>query len=188
MSLTMETLRPIPHGPSTTSHGVDDRALLARVLKPYKPHCRYVQSAHVSLDDDQVVATCELAIPESCYIDDTGHFNSVEFNICYNQIVYFSIAKAVQERLSPAFEGWTLEEFWRRQLPDILITRFESCFRKPVNPRRFHGEVRLQKARARGASGLMLMRTTCRFWDDADGFCDGNVSLAFVGASGRLVS
>ena len=34
-----------------------------------------------------------------CCIDDTGHFNSVEFHICYNQTLYYTVAKSVQERL-----------------------------------------------------------------------------------------
>lgn len=172
--------------PVTRPSDADDRTLLSRVLRPYKPHCRYVQSASVAAEGDLVIARAALAIPDSCYIDDTGHFNSVEFNICYNQIVYYAIARSVRDGLSPAFAGWTIDDFWRKQLPDILITRFESCFRRPVNPRAFHGEVTLARARARGSSGLMLMRTTARFWDDAGGHCDGHVSLAFVGLGGTL--
>ncbi len=162
----------------------DDAALLTKVLRPYKPHCRYVRSTAVTVERDtdegnRVIARCELSIPESCYIDDTGHFNSVEFNICYNQMVYFAIAKAVQDQLLSTFDGWRIEDFWRKQLPDILITRFESCFRRPVNARRFFGEVSFGRARA-GGSAMMLMRTQCRFWDDADGRCDGNITLAIL--------
>lgn len=162
----------------------DDLSLMARVLRPYKPHCRYLLQAEVSPsveDAGQVVARCELSIPESCYIDDTGHFNSVEFNICYNQMVYYAIAKTVQHGLMPSLAGWTLDDFWRKQLPDILITRFESCFRKPVNPRRFHGEVVLSRGRySGGAQPMLLLRTTCRFWDDEGGHCDGNITLALL--------
>ncbi len=163
----------------------DDVALLARVLRPYKPHCRYLRSVAVTVEPHvsggvRVVARCELSIPESCYIDDTGHFNSVEFNICYNQMVYFAIAKAVQGQLLPAFAGWSIEDFWRKQLPDILITRFESCFRRPVNARRFYGEVSFAKTRASAGAAIMLMRTNCRFWDDHGGHCDGHIMLAIV--------
>jgi hypothetical protein len=80
-----------------------------------------------------------------------------------------------------------MDDFWRKQLPDILITRFESCFRRPVNPRRFFGEVTLTRTRSGGPnsrSALMLMRTTCRFWDEAGGHCDGNIVLAFVNSPG----
>ena len=27
---------------------------------------------------------------------------------------------------------------------------------------------------------MMLMRTTCRFWDDDGGHCDGNIALALL--------
>lgn len=161
--------------------------LLARVLTPYKLNCRYLRTATATARDDEVdgphvVARGELSIPESCYIDDTGHLNAVEFNICYNQLVYFAIARAVQGRLMPAFAGWSIDDFWRKQLPDILITRFESRFRRAVNPRHFHGEVELCRGRASGTAGqrLMLMRTQVRFFDDEGGHCDGDVVLAFV--------
>ena len=35
------------------------------------------------------------SIPESCYIDSTGHFNAVEFNICYNQLAYVLFAGCI---------------------------------------------------------------------------------------------
>lgn len=167
--------------------GCGDARLLQRVLLPYKPHCRYVQQAAVRLAQDadegpRVVARGELTIPQSCYIDDTGHFNSVEFNICYNQLVYFAIAKAVEQQLFDAFAGWNIDDFWRKQLPDILITRFESSFRRPVQPHHFHGEVSFGPPRSAGSASLLLLRTRCRFWDDAGGLCDGQVALAIVNA------
>lgn len=162
----------------------NDAGLLARVLRPYKPHCRYVRSAAVHLERDadegeRWVARGEFAIADSCYIDDTGHFNSVEFNICYNQLVYFAIAKAVDEQVFAAFAGWSIDDFWRKQLPDILITRFESCFHKPVRPRSFHGEVSFGKPRS-ARSKMLMLRTRCRFWDDHGGHCDGQVGLVVL--------
>lgn len=67
----------------------NDPSLLAQVLNPYKAHCKYLKSAQVTKEGDphdggRVIGRCEFSIPQSCYIDDTGHFNSVEFNICYN--------------------------------------------------------------------------------------------------------
>ncbi|MGW6540873.1 FcoT family thioesterase [Streptomyces sp. NPDC055051] len=38
-------------------------------------------------------------IPEPCYIDDTGHFNAVEFNICYNQLAYYTLAAMIRDRV-----------------------------------------------------------------------------------------
>jgi len=31
----------------------------------------------------------------------------------------------------------------------------------------------------------MLMRTTCRFWDDDGGHCDGNIALALLNVPHR---
>ncbi|NJR65313.1 MAG: hypothetical protein HC772_08340, partial [Leptolyngbyaceae cyanobacterium CRU_2_3] len=58
--------------------------LLDTFLAPYKEHCRYLkraqfQSPVISTGREQSwLINGDFAIPESCYIDDTGHFNSVE--------------------------------------------------------------------------------------------------------------
>ncbi|WTX00670.1 FcoT family thioesterase [Streptomycetaceae bacterium NBC_01309] len=170
-----------PAAPAAPTFG-DDPALLARVLTPYRPDCRYLLSTSTASDDELALSRGEFAIGESCYIDDTGHFNAVEFNICYNQLTYFLIAKSVQEGLAPEFRRWTMDDFWARQLPGILIAGFTSRFHAPIDPRSFHGEVRFDKIlRRTGADGSLVMaRTSCRFWDDADGRADGEVRLAFV--------
>ena len=81
-----------------------DRELLSLVLRPYKMHCRYLKTADLeAAQDPGPTVAGNFEIDESCYIDDTGHFNSVEFNICYNQLAYYLIAKSVQEGLLPAF-------------------------------------------------------------------------------------
>src|SRR5690348_5245638 len=86
-------------------------ALLENVLAPYKPHCRYLQRAHVVSGSEraglpaskgtEVSAHGDFAIPESCYIADTGHFNAVEFNICYNQLAYTLLAACVEHKWLP---------------------------------------------------------------------------------------
>ncbi|MEO1375818.1 MAG: FcoT family thioesterase, partial [Cyanobacteria bacterium J06635_10] len=53
--------------------------------------------------------TTDFSIPESCYIDDTGHFNSVEFNICYNQLFYIIIAYLIKNQLLEVMKDWNLE-------------------------------------------------------------------------------
>lgn len=163
----------------------NDRELMDRVLVPYKPHCQYLKSARVSVADPAgaaplVAAQCELAISESCYIDDTGHFNSVEFNICFNQMMYYVLAKAVKERLHPALAAWTMDDYWAKQLPDVLIVDFRSTFKRPVNAARFHGEIEFTELR-RGTRNLYL-RTHCRFRDDRGGHCEGSVDLVVVSA------
>ncbi|THV29134.1 FcoT family thioesterase [Glycomyces paridis] len=159
-----------------------DRALLDRVLKVYKPHCRYLQSAQVP-PGDAVRAACEFEIPESCYIDDTGHFNSVEFNICYNQALYWLVATSVRDRLLPVLSGWSMDDFWARQLPDIYIAAYEAVFRAPMRGRElFHGELEVKRAKVRRASagrpGVVWLDTACRFWEDGGGNADGRIRIA----------
>lgn len=161
-----------------------DGALLPQVLRPYKPHCKYLRSATVSTRTGRVAARCELAIPESCYIDDTGHLNAVEVNISYNQMMYYAVAKTVKERLLDEFAGWTMDDYWRHQLPDILIARFSGTFRRPINARAFSGEIEFLSVERRTPGGrpLLVADTVYRYWDEAGGRCDGTVKLAFVDA------
>ncbi|WP_327693508.1 (2E)-enoyl-ACP glycyltransferase [Streptomyces sp. NBC_00459] len=160
-----------------------DEALLAQVLAPYKDHCKYLRSAVVTETDGRASVRCEFAIPESCYIDDTGHLNSVEVNICYNQMMYYLVAKSVQEGLGSGFRSWTLDDFWKHQLPDILIARFAASFRRPVNPREFSGEMEFRSVTRRApAAGSPFLHadTAFRYWDAESGRCDGEATLAFV--------
>ncbi|GGM06038.1 hypothetical protein GCM10010129_57140 [Streptomyces fumigatiscleroticus] len=167
-----------------------DTPLLNRVLTPYRDNCRYLKSAEISLAGQPMhggtaTARCEFGIDESCYIDDTGHFNAVELNICYNQMFYYIIAKGVQDRLFAPFDGWTMQDYWDRQLPDILIVKLSSNFRRPINARKFSGEIRLDKVveRARsGGGGLVVADTSCRFWDDAGGDARADVKIAITNA------
>jgi hypothetical protein len=168
-------------------------ALLENVLAPYKPHCRYLKRARVVLGADQVgVPTSkgtginahgEFAIPESCYISDTGHFNAVEYNICYNQLAYALLAVCVQHKWLPALAHWTLDDYRRRQLPDILIVDFSSEFRAPMESRRFEGFVGIGKVATR--RGTVFMKTCSQFRDGNGGLSRGRALLAVVnGANG----
>lgn len=160
--------------------------LLEEVLRCYKPHCRYLRSMSVNMVDGRLRAVAELAIGESCYIDDTGHLNAVEVNIAYNQMLYYALAVAVRDRLDPVFATWSMEEYWRRRLPDILITKLVSRFRRPVDPRDFHGEFTLTGSARRtlgaGNPPLIALTTAFRFWDDHDGSSDGEVTVAIAGS------
>jgi FcoT-like thioesterase domain len=163
--------------------------LLARVLRPYKPHCRYLQSATIKFKPGQSGArhpSCigEFEIPESCYIDSTGHFNSVEFNICYNQLFYYAIAKLVADGSMPIFRGWTLDDFWSRQLPDILIIDFRSTFRRAMRGQTFAGELEIvgidERKRGAGMPPLIFIDTVCRYWDAGGGYCHGEVKMGIT--------
>ncbi|MEU5846867.1 (2E)-enoyl-ACP glycyltransferase [Saccharopolyspora shandongensis] len=166
----------------TTSHA-SDGTLLRQVLRPYKPHCKYLKSANVTSGEALPSARCEFAIPESCYIDDTGHLNAVEVNICYNQMLYYTIAASVQYGLMEEFRGWTMSDYWKHQLPDILIARFASKFRSPVNPRRFEGEIDFLSVQRRSPGGgppMLVANTAYRYWDAEGGRCNGEVTITVL--------
>jgi FcoT-like thioesterase domain len=156
-----------------------DAGLLDDVLACYKPHCRYLTTLEV--DGGRGAGT--FAIPESCYIDDTGHLNAVEVNICYNQLLYAMIATAVRDGTEPVFESWTMDEFWRRRLGDILIARFTAEFRKPIDARAFRGELTFERVVARrlrpDAAPFVSLDTTFRF-TDGDGVAEGSARVAIV--------
>ena len=105
----------------------------SRVLSPYKAEATYLLRAAVDpspREEALVSANGEFTIPFSCYIADTGHFNAVEFNICYNQLAYVLLGQCVISGLLPELEIATFEEYRRRQLPDFLILRLKSSFRQ----------------------------------------------------------
>ncbi|HEY4459220.1 MAG TPA: FcoT family thioesterase [Pseudonocardiaceae bacterium] len=155
--------------------------LLEEVLRPYKPNCHYLKAMTVDADNG-VRGLAELAIGESCYIDDTGHLNAVEVNIAYNQMLYYVIATVVREQLVPAFAGWTIDDYWRRQLPDILITKLTTRFRAPIDRSGFFGEFELRNATRRrlnpAGPALIALDTGFRFWDGRGGRADGDVTIA----------
>ena len=168
--------------PQQPSHPTDEE-LLARVLVPYRAPCKYLKAAQVTAEAGLTSAHCEFAVPGSWYIDDTGHLNAVEVNIAYNQMMYYLVAKSVKEGLLSGFDTWTLDDFWRHQLPDILIARFTGNFRRPVNPRSFRGEMRFRSVTRRspgGGSPFLHAETSYRYWDADRGRCDGEATLAFV--------
>ncbi|GAA5086722.1 FcoT family thioesterase [Nocardia iowensis] len=168
----------------------NDPGLLSEVLRCYKPHCRYLRELAVEARGERVTAAGTFEIPESCYIDATGHLNSVEVNICYNQMLYQTVAVLVRHRVGPLFSDWTMDDYWRRQLPDILITRLDSEYRRPIDPRRFFGEFSLDGSQERTSkldgAPFTSLDTSFRCWDDEGGQCAGTVRLAIVNAAKPL--
>lgn len=165
---------------------VDD-ALLSSVLACYKPHCRYLTNATTSCEDGVLRTEGTFGIAESCYIDDTGHLNSVEVNICYNQALYATIAAAVHNGLCDALRSWTPADFHRRQLPDVVIAKFSAEFRRPIDPRAFNGQLTVDRAVARrlrhGEEPLVVLDTTFSFDDIAGGLCTGTARVAITGGA-----
>ena len=120
-----------------------------------------------------IVALGELSIAESCYIDSTGHFNAVEFQICANQLMYALGAECARLQLLRAMAPMDLAGYYERQLSNVLITNVTSAFRRVMNPRRFRG--RLQLDRAYCMRDRVFWECTLTYSDDDGGLADGNI-------------
>ena len=147
--------------------------LLHAMLRPYKPHCRYLQRASVSAEP--LAAEGDFSIPDSCYIESTGHFNAVEFNICFNQLAYVLVGAAVKRKLVPQWRAYTYERFKERQLGDMLIVKLESSFEGLIDPRGFRGELRVERMRAVG--DIFFVDTSIAFSNGGEVRAHGKVRL-----------
>jgi hypothetical protein len=176
-----------------------DPVFMAQILDPYRPtRTDYLQSASVAqscLWDAAVgrpVLTLRgrFAIPTSCYIRSTGHFNAVEFLICYNQLAYVAFGHVVRSRMleddrvvnvSPAareqLAKLTYEDFRRRQLGSMLILKTSMRFKALMSSERFAGELSILKLFCR--KGTCFATTFCSFRDDHRGYAEGEVLLGY---------
>jgi hypothetical protein len=161
--------------------------LFRGILSPYRAACTYLEKMWIDFYQEDgpadavgggVVGRGQFSIPESFYIEDTGHFNAVEFNLCYNQIAYIYLAYCADHKLIPPMSAVDLAYYRRQQLGGILISKFSSSFYSQMTASSFWGEVSLPRTQER--SRLWLLETHIRFWDDGDGRADGDVLLAFL--------
>jgi hypothetical protein len=176
-------------------------AFVAEILKPYREHAKYLKSAEITQfsekalqdstsDESLVTGTGKFSIPESCYIDDTGHFNAVEFNICYNQLAYVVFGKCVEAGLMhqlwrvnvdiPSFTEKipSFAEYKRHQLPAMLIVRVDGVrFFKPMKSDDFRAELSIDRMTLLGQAGFFF--TTITFSDCEGVKAKGSVVLAF---------
>ena len=176
-------------------------AFVAAILKPYRVNAQYLKSAQITHFSDKtatkdaafVTGTGRFAIPESCYIDDTGHFNAVEFNICYNQLAYVLFGKCLEAGLLQKINSGlqkliddkvnvialSMADYKRHQLPSMLIVSIEGVrFFKELKSDDFQGELSINRVAPVG--GAFFFFTTIAF-SDAEGVkAKGSVVLAFV--------
>lgn len=155
-----------------------DTAFLSAVLKPYRTHCRYLQSAQFNSDEHGMRTEGCFSIGDSCYIDDTGHFNAVEFNICYNQIAYAHLGHCIRYGLIAELAGFDQAAFLEKQLSHFLIASLSSRFKRPLRSTQFFGvfSVAARTAKAK----CTFLETDCRFYDDQGGRCQGQITLAVL--------
>jgi FcoT-like thioesterase domain len=192
---------PVPDVEALDHTGVGHRlpmpisdTFVAEILRPYRTHAKYLKSAEITQfseqatqdstsDETLVTGTGRFSIPESCYIDDTGHFNAVEFNICYNQLAYVVFGKCVEAGLMHRLWRVNVDipsfaDYKRHQLPAMLIVRVDGVrFFKPMKSDDFRGELSIDRMTLLGQAGFFFTSIT---FSDCEGVkAKGNVVLAF---------
>lgn len=168
----------------------DDIALLARTMRPYaSKNTVYLKRAHAAGRGKSVVGVGEFAIGRSCYIEDTGHFNAVEFNISSNQLIYYTLAVALRDRLIPELVDWSMDDYWARQLPSVLISRLDSRFRRPIDSRSYTAEITIGEVSFRDRSRpLYALQTSVEFADAAGGSAAGDIEIVLLDPPGHPVA
>ncbi len=177
-------------------------SFVADVLKPYRENAKYLKSARITHCDGKtstsegkafVTGVGRFAIPESCYIDDTGHFNAVEFNICYNQLAYVIFGKCLEAGLIQKINAGlqklsderanglslTMTDYKRDQLPCMLIVSIEGVrFFKQMKSGDFEGELSINRVAPLGPAWFFY--TSITFSDSEGVKAKGSVVLAYV--------
>ena len=155
---------------------------MSQVLRPYKVD--YVRKATIQHPAEgpspleKVVIKGELSIDEPVYIQDTGHFNAVEFTMCYNMLVYMLIGHCVSNGLIDELRHVDYDEFMKRQLSDVLIVELGQRFRSPITSALFFGEVAITEVFRKNTN--VFMRTRAKFSNGATGYADGEILLVFI--------
>ncbi len=167
-----------------------DEKLIQRTLMPYRgKSTAYLKSASTGFrlsetidyslkKDEDYIVQGQFSIHESCYIDDTGHFNAVEFNLCYNQLFYVAIAHACSQKRLNCLQDLTVSEFHKKQLPNIYITRLESHYKRVINSHEFVGIFRIKKAKR--TRKITLLKTEIEFTDHHNGLAYGEVDVVIT--------
>lgn len=162
-----------------------DPQYIARVIRPYKPHSRYLRSAVISVNPDRecaVEAEGEFTIGESAYIESTGHFNAAELIMCVNQIGYVLVAKAVESRgfgvLEEQFSALSRDSFANKQLGGVLILKIEASFRRMIDPKRFRGRIGWKSVKA--TRRLIMLNGVATFSDDQGGRAEASALIGIV--------
>ncbi len=159
-----------------------DNDFLLKALKPYSSkEAVYLQEASVlSLgklrSNSNYIVQGKFSIESPCYVDETGHFNGVEFVICYNQIGAVSLAYATQNKLLLCLQDLTVEDFYILYMSGIYITRLESTYKSLINPKEF--SCKFEVIKERKGSRLSILKTLVEFSDPQGGIASGKVDLA----------
>ncbi len=155
---------------------------LKKVLIPYHEHCQYLKNALMYIDKSQgtqgLVVSGDFGITDSCYIEDTGHFNAVEFNICYNQLAYTYLGYCINNNLIPELAGFKGDTFFEKQLSHFLIAKITSSYKTEINAQKFKGELGINTITRK--SKCTFINTYCNFYDERNGKSTGEITLAVL--------
>ena len=159
-----------------------EKPFIKKILTPYYEYTNYLKKANLYEEENQGIsrlkATGEFSIEDSCYIDDTGHFNAVEFNICYNQLAYVHMAHCIKNQLIPQVAAYDINSFLQKQLSNFLITNISSSYHSMLNANHFYGSYEIKKITKK--SKYVFLETSCDFWDDGQGKATGTVNTVII--------
>jgi hypothetical protein len=202
--MTMSTITTELLAPRAAPHKAKNiaTAFLDKILSPYQPTgTDYLRSARVlqilSPDDDagdksEPIITTEgrFSIPSSCYIQSTGHFNAVEFLICFNQLAYTTFGHLIAERTlvtlpddrassacREQLKRLSLEMYFDKQLSSMFILKTASRFKRVIDASDFQCKLTVDSVFYR--HGTLFTNTSCEFSDSRGGNADGTVLLAY---------
>lgn len=164
---------------------------LDQILDCYLPHVRYLKAAHVEFGERGepfeselggcvAVARGEFRSVPAWYIRDTGHFNSIEFNICYNQLAFVLVGQCIERGVVSALSAQLpKQEFRERMLPDLVISRYSVNFERPMQALDFCASFGIMKVISK--MGRLFLQTRCWVGPAQDRWCArGEVMLAVV--------
>lgn len=159
-----------------TSEKVDPE-VLSFMLEPYSSDCRYLQEAFFYNKDDLGIAG-KFSIPHSFYVASTGHFNAVEFVICFDQLYYVFFGEAVRRGLFPKMELDSLEDCRKALLSDRCTKEFKDIrFKTQINPKSFSGCFFIRDRKKDEKSEAWLIDS--KFKDSTGGKATGQVTVCF---------
>ena len=159
-----------------------EQPFIKKMLSPYFEHTSYLKDVLLPNNTDSKItfnqAIGEFSIDDSCYINNTGHFNAVEFNICYNQLAYAHMGYCIKNKLIKEVAAYDLDSFLQNQLSHFLITKISSSYRTQINAKHFFGSYEINNISTR--SKYVFMETTCKFYDEQKGKSTGQVNTVII--------
>lgn len=169
-----------------------DPKILTAVLSPYhNTQTDYLKQAEIIPSHNLLAASGDFSIPKSCYIDSTGHFNAVEFIICYNQLAYaifgygfrYGLFKDIPIASGNTEAGRILsstsyDNYLNKQLGSTFILRSDLSFKKIINPTGFKGTINIHQFLYRNKT--FFVKTSCEFFCESEGKATGQIILAYT--------